>query len=138
MMLLVNSHKNMQKLLNDCFAPLDLKCAAAFCLRLIKNSENGLSASELSSMSGYDKALISRTCSELKERELIVRNPEDSGIIRGYRFILTEKGNEIIGQMDVAISEITQKLTHGISKESLEIFYNTAAQMAENVIGLSK
>lgn len=138
LMMLMNSHKNMQKLMNDCFAPLGLKCPAAICLRLINNCEGGISASGMSGMSGYDKALISRNCTELKRLGLIARNPEDCGVVRGYRLILTEKGEELIGQMDEAISKVTETVTNGIPSESLGIFYSTAEKMADNIIRLSK
>ena len=136
--MLMKNHKNVQKLVENILPECGLKHVSIMCIRLITVSESGLSASELGSIFVYDKALISRTLRDLQERGYICRNPEDEGLSRGYRMVLTEKGRELAENMSAAISELTAEVSADIPQSDIEVFYNTSVRLSENLVKYAK
>ncbi len=132
--MLMKNHKNVQKLLENILPDCGLKHVSIMCIRLISVSESGLSASELGSIFVYDKALISRTLRDLQERGYICRNPEDEGLSRGYRMVLTEKGRELEARMSEAIGKLSLAVSAGIPQSDIEVFYNTSIRLSENLV----
>lgn len=136
--MLLKNQKNIQKLLDNVMPERELKHVSVRCLRLINMQEGGLSASELGIAFGYDKALISRTLHDLQQRGYICRNPEDEGLSRGYRMVLTEKGTELAEIMFDEINKIIAAVSKDIPQGDLEIFYETSQRLSENLVKYAK
>lgn len=135
---LTKSQKDFTRIMKNAMQEEDLKHIDAICIRTIAYIDGGVSASELCKMCFYDKALISRTLSELSAKGYITRNPEDEKLSRGYRYILTDEGKHIELKMNKFVSSLAESLTRGITDEEEDMCFKTAVKIFKNMQDLSK
>lgn len=124
--------KNVQKYKNEEMAPFGLKSMHLMFLYCLGQAENGLTATELSRSCGVDKAFISRMAADLRSAGYIDYAPDADGQYK-KRLILTESGCGIMSDINHRVSSAVEKVTEGISRERLEVFYGVLEQMNTNL-----
>lgn len=136
--LIVQNHRSLQKLYSEALVDTGLKISYVACLMILRHNIGGCSASDMRRATCYDKALISRMLTELTERGLVCKNPEDEKKRRGARFILTDEGLTLTKSIDRLSHDISERITRNISKSELEAFYLTGAQLTDNLKKLAE
>lgn len=131
--LIIQNHKSMQKLFSDALEGFGLKVSSLSCMYIIRCNKGGCSATVLRETTCYDKALISRLLGEMQKLGYICRNPEDNEMQRGYRYILTEKGERTTELITRASAEISAEITKDIPPAELDAFYRTGAKLTDNL-----
>ena len=122
------------------FYPISKKLSfsSMLCMGIINSREGGCSATDLKSMSCYDKALISRMLSDLQDNGYIVRNPEDDNKKRGMRYILSDEGRIIAEKMTAMFIKFSHDISDDIPKEDLKTFLEVSAKLIENMVRYEK
>lgn len=122
------------------FYPISKKLSfsSMLCMGIINSREGGCSATDLKSMSCYDKALISRMLSDLQDNGYIVRNPEDDNKKRGMRYILSDEGRMIAEKMTAMFIRFSHDISDDIPKEDLKTFLEVSAKLIENMVRYEK
>lgn len=117
------------------FYPISRKLSfsSMLCMGMINSREGGCSATDLKSMSCYDKALISRMLSDLLDNGYIARNPEDDNKKRGMRYILSDEGRSIVEEMTDIFVRFSNEISENIPKEDLKTFLEVSAKLIENM-----
>lgn len=79
-----------------------------------------------------DKGQVARIVDELSDANLVVRepNPNDG---RSKLIKLTPDGSRHFESVEEIEAELSNKLTKGISKEDLEVFFRVSDQISENI-----
>ncbi len=113
--------------------PFGLKAAHVMCLFHIGKHEEGLTAGELATLAMEDKAAISKTLAELKQRELILA--DDGGGTRIYRakYLLTEEGHKVYSVISRIIVRTVEECGHGLTSEERRIFYRALRIIVSNL-----
>ena len=127
--------KNVQKYKNEQLSPFGLKSMHLMFLYCLGGAENGLTATELSKSCGVDKAFISRMTTDLRTMGYISSADADDGHYK-KRLELTERGRNIIGDINVLVDSAVEKVTADVPREHLEIFYEVLEKMNGNINGL--
>ena len=124
--------RSLQKLKSSEMADFGLKGTHVMCLYQLQRHGEGLTAAQLAQLCDEDKAAISRSISELQEREL-VEIPEAPG--RRYRkpIVLTDQGRRITDAMDQKIIDAVDTAARGYTEQEREIFYHVLLQVARNL-----
>ena len=87
---------------------------------------------DLSATLKRDKGQVARIVDELCNADLLIRepNPRDG---RSKLIKLTHLGQRHLEAVEEIEAKISHKLTQGISKEELEIFFRVSDQLSENI-----
>ena len=126
--------KNVQKYKNEQLSPFGLKSIHLMFLYCLGQSDDGLTATELSKSCGVDKAFISRMATDLRSMGYIGYADEDGHYKK--RLELTQQGREIIVDINRRVSSSVEKVTANVSREHLEIFYAVLEQLNGNIFNL--
>ncbi len=127
--------KNVQRYKNEQLSPFGLKSMHLMFLYCLGQAENGLTATELSKSCGVDKAFISRMATDLRTMGYIGCAEQEGGHYK-KRLELTEHGWAIIREINERVESAVEKVTAGVSRENLEIFYTVLEKMNGNISGL--
>ena len=114
--------KNLQKYENKVMSEMGMRGIHALCLFHLGKSREGLTATQLATMCHVDKALISRTVSELSESGDVVRDMSGKGKYRS-RIQLTLKGRQCLRKVTLEICNSIRQMKDEITSEELETFY---------------
>ena len=125
-------NRSIQKLKSQEMAEFGLKGTHVMCLFQLRQHEEGLTSVQLAQLCEEDKAAISRSIAELRERGL-VHVPEDAGRRYRVRITLTDRGREVTAQMDQKIIDAVMAGAQGYTTEEREIFYRVLLQVADNL-----
>ena len=125
-------NRSIQKLKSQEMAEFGLKGTHVMCLFQLRQHEEGLTSVQLAQLCEEDKAAISRSIAELRERGL-VHVPEDAGRRYRVRITLTDRGREVTAQMDQKIIDAVMAGAQGYTPEEREIFYRVLLQVADNL-----
>ena len=126
--------KSVQYLKSKKMAQYNLKGTTALCLCQILDSDDGLTAGELSVLGEIDKAQVSRCMSDLTERGFVCRQEETGRYKQKYR--LTEKGRAAAEDISAAVLRVQRAVTEDISEQEINAFYNTLYKLCENFSAL--
>lgn len=107
-----------------------LKGPHALYLVTLLEHEEGLTAGELCSACGKDKADISRAISLLEDRGLVAK--DGTGIYR-TKIKLTDKGREMAGMIGETAKRFVEYVGQGISDEDRSNFYFALKVIEENL-----
>lgn len=131
-------HKSLQKLRVDLGNAEGVKGVHVFWLHDMLSHPEGQSAAEIAASNGIDKSLVSREISELKKEGYIYS--DGVTLKRGYnkKYRLTEKGASAAKKLGAAALSIQTKVSAGISKENLEIFYNSLEKINAALAALAE
>ena len=103
-------------------------------VRVLKiiNKKVSCTAIDIANFLNRDKAQVTRLLNTLITQELIVKepNPEDK---RSQCLRLTDKSQQIMGEIAQIDKKIHEQMTDGITEEELILFENIAAKMAKNL-----
>ncbi len=130
-------YRCIQKIQRTEMAKYGLKGSHAQCLLAASRYPEGITATELSQLTGKDKAAISRTLSELSREGLIARQCRDGQIYRSP-FLLTEQGHAAAGRVEQAARLAVEQAGVGLTEEHRTIFYATLDLLATNLIRISR
>lgn len=131
-------HGDIQKLKARYTGPLQLKSVHIFWLYLLREHPEGLSASELAASAKSSRSLVSREIEELVERGIIVTQQKADKRRYGWKFVLTEKGEELATQIWNISKAIQDTVSRDIPAEDLVVFYRTLNTLSENFEELVK
>lgn len=101
------------------------------CLLYIRDSEKGMTVTQLANACKIDKALISRTVKELIADGFIMTNSSEKNYNKKY--VLTQKSEEITLKVKDAISKYMARARVNVSEDSLLTFYEVLATLENNI-----
>ena len=123
-------YKYIQRIKSTEMTELGLKGTHAMCLFFLHHNPQGLTAAQLSAVCGEDKAAISRTVAELRQKALIA-----SAAGKNYRapLLLTESGRQIADRVDSLIEGWVTVGGEGLSLRQRTEFYSSLSKISENL-----
>lgn len=122
--------KSIRKLKLSEASGLGIKGVHVFWLQHLASNPDGLTAAELAQESMVDRSLISR------EIEALGRGGYVKLLADGRRYVLTEAGLELSGEIVKKATEVQSAVNDGISAEELEAFYRTFEKLRDNFAAL--
>ena len=123
-------YKYIQRIKSMEMTELGLKGTHVTCLFYLSNHPEGLTAAQLCNLCAEDKASVSRTVADLRNRGYIAQGGE-----KQYRapLKLTKEGKQVAKQLDPLIEHWVFAGGDGLSQEEREIFYRSLALIGENL-----
>lgn len=123
-------YKYIQRIKSMEMTELGLKGTHVTCLFYLSNHPEGLTAAQLCVLCAEDKASISRTVADLRNRGYIVPSGE-----KQYRALLklTEEGKQAAKQLDPLIERWVLSGGDGLTEEQRENFYQSLALISDNL-----
>lgn len=123
--------KDIKRVEMSYLSEFGLRSAHMGCLLYIKQSEKGMTITQLSKSCKTDKALISRTVKELISSDFIVTNSADKTYNKKY--VLTQKGEMIVSNIKKDIVEYMARARAGISDKDMLEFYEVLTTLENNI-----
>ena len=128
--------KALQKYKNDCLERFGLRSMHLMTLWCLWRNKDGLTAGDLSRLCSVDKAFVSRVTGELGELGYVDRG-EDRGR-RSRVLTLTSRGREIMKEIDGILRYSVERITDGVGREQLDVFYGVLDRFRRNIDTLSE
>ena len=127
---ITSCYKFIQRIKSMEMTEFGLKGTHDMCLYYLRQNPTGLTASQLCGLCAEDKAAISRTVSELKNRGYITTLSE-----KAYRAMLTltAAGQEVARKFDHLIEGWVSTGGDGLSDEERSDFYKTLSTITDNL-----
>lgn len=124
-------YKYIQRIKSAEMTEFGLKGTHVMCLFFLHRHPEGLTAAQLCQLCAEDKAAISRSLAVLQDKGFI------SAGEKKYRALLhlTDKGEEVAGQLDSLIEQWVDCGGEGLTEEDRTVFYNALAHIAGNLRG---
>lgn len=131
-------NRSIQIIKNREMGKYGLKGTHVMCLYQLKQHVEGLTATELATLCGEDKAAISRSLAKIESKGMISFTDVEGR--KRYRTVitLTEQGRNVCDQISQKIDELLQTYSNGISDEDREVFYRVFTVIADNLQEVSK
>lgn len=129
--LIGNASKSLEKLKAKGMGEYGLSGTYTLCLRQLYASPEGITRTQLAHRCGVDRAQITRVIGELIEKELVA----ELGNGANYRkkCVLSDKGRALTADINALVTKINTFVSGNISKERLELFYETLNEICENL-----
>ena len=123
-------YKYIQRIKNAEMTEFGLKGTHVACIFYLNHHPEGLTSSQLCNLCAEDKASISRTVADLRQRGFL-----ESGAEKAYRtpLRLTPEGRQVALQMEPIIEEWVNIGGIGLTDDQREGFYSTLALIADNL-----
>lgn len=123
-------YKYIQRIKSIEMEELGLKGTHAMCLFYLHLNPEGLTATQLSTLCGEDKAAISRTISDLRQQGFVCQESE-----KNYRapLLLTQKGQTVAAKVDQLIESWVTAGGDGLSEQQRTYFYQSLALISSNL-----
>ncbi len=123
-------YKYIQRIKSIEMEELGLKGTHAMCLFYLHLNPEGLTATQLSTLCGEDKAAISRTISDLRQQGFVCQESE-----KNYRapLLLTQKGQTVAEKVDQLIESWVTAGGDGLSEQQRTDFYQSLALISSNL-----
>ena len=127
---ITSCYKFIQRIKSMEMTEFGLKGTHVMCLYYLRQYPTGLTASQLCGLCAEDKAAISRTVAELKNRGYITTLSQ-----KAYRAMLTltAAGQEVARRFDRLIESWVRVGGDGLSDEERSDFYKTLSTITENL-----
>lgn len=127
---ITSCYKFIQRIKSMEMTEFGLKGTHVMCLYYLRQYPTGLTASQLCGLCAEDKAAISRTVAELKNRGYITTLSQ-----KAYRAMLTltTAGQEVARRFDRLIESWVRVGGDGLSDEERSDFYKTLSTITENL-----
>ena len=127
---ITSCYKFIQRIKSMEMTEFGLKGTHVMCLYYLRQNPTGLTASQLCGLCAEDKAAISRTVSELKNRGYITTLSE-----KAYRAMLTltAAGQEVARKFDHLIEGWVSTGGDGLSDVERSDFYKTLSTITDNL-----
>lgn len=123
----------LQKIKDTEMKRFGLRANHAMCLYYLGRNSEGLTVTQLTNLCRVDKAAVSRSLSQLMEKEFVYCNPAQNK--RSYRtpHYLTPKGEELVTLMNRRIEAALVNVGNGLSQSQRKIFYETMELILANL-----
>lgn len=125
-------YKYLQKLEKIGMEKYNLKGSHTQCVITMLKYPDGISATELCSLCGKDKASISRSLAELEETGHIERVSK-SGNLYQAKIRLTPSGVKAAEQVSQTVMRVVEKAGEGLSDDVRKLFYSSLDLICENL-----
>ena len=125
--------KDIKKKERSYMSEYGLRSVHMGCLLRIKQSEKGMTITQLAKASNTDKALISRVIKELSADGFVATNNAGEDKSYNKKYYLTEKSEKIASDINEDIVEYMTQARVGIPEEDMLHFYETLAQLSKNI-----
>ena len=131
-------HKSINKIKIDIAPNLGVKSVHVFWLYELLIHPEGLTATELASVSMIDRSLVSREIAALRKNGYI--KSEQTEKTRGYnsRLTLTESGVELAKRITNEALLVQRVVDAGITEDELRAFYVTLEKLNNNFARLAE
>ena len=132
-------YKSIHKIKLDTAPYLGIKSVHVFWVYSLLDHPDGLTSTELASLSEIDRSLVSREVAKLCADGYITYIG-GSGKRRNYnsRIVLTEKGAELAEYIRREALDVQKKADADITEEELEIFYSVLEKLYGNFQNITK
>lgn len=131
--------KKLQKYKNNQLSEFGLRSMHLMFLYCLAKSDDGMTPGELAQSCSVDKAFISRISHELRSFGYIsyssAKNSENMRYKR--RLTLTEKGHQIMMDVNSKVANAADIISAGITEDQLETFYAVLSAMEKNMCELA-
>lgn len=126
-------NRYVQKIKSMEMKTLGLKGTHVMCLYSLGKYPEGLTATQLCQFCGEDKAAISRTITELTEKDFV--RSEASREKRAYRarIFLTEKGKSTMDYINDRVNHAVDVVGNGLTDDQRETFYQALSLICDNL-----
>ena len=131
--LVSRAEKALQRVKTENVKDYGLRGVHVSCLLALHERPEGLTATELASVCGVDRAQISRVTAELRGLDLVCE--ASPGPRRRYRgaLELTEEGRAAAAEMAGIVDEKLQRVRGDIPPEELTVFYRVFGAIVERL-----
>ncbi len=131
--LVSRAEKALQRVKTENVKDYGLRGVHVSCLLAMHERPEGLTATELASVCGVDRAQISRVTAELRGLDLVCE--ASPGPRRRYRgaLELTEEGRAAAAEMAGIVDEKLQRVSGDIPPEELTVFYRVFGAIVERL-----
>ena len=131
--LVSRAEKALQRVKTENVKDYGLRGVHVSCLLARHEGPEGLTATELASVCGVDRAQISRVTAELRGLDLVCE--ASPGPRRRYRgaLELTEEGRAAAAEMAGIVDEKLQRVSGDIPPEELTVFYRVFGAIVERL-----
>lgn len=131
--LVSRAEKALQRVKTENVKDYGLRGVHVSCLLALHERPEGLTATELASVCGVDRAQISRVTAELRGLDLVCE--ASPGPRRRYRgaLELTEEGRAAAAEMAGIVDEKLQRVSGDIPPEELTVFYRVFGDIVERL-----
>ncbi|MBQ8408652.1 MAG: hypothetical protein IJY39_07285 [Clostridia bacterium] len=131
---LENVMKCVDKIKSIKISEFGIRSAHFNCMMHIDLSSEGLTPTELSKDCGVDKAFVSRTTADLMKGGFIQTNQKfNDGRKYRNKYILTEKGKEVIRETKALIEKYFSEISDKISEYEMKCFMRVMLAISEAV-----
>lgn len=129
--------KSVKKLEGDRMSRFGLRSSHVMVLYQLGKHPEGLIPADLAESGSVDKALISRTISDLLAKKLVYTLQSDG---RKYKakLCLTPSGKEVADYITETVAHIQREVSGDIPKADLEVFYRTLFTLRDNFNALTR
>ena len=103
------------------------------CLLHIKQSEKGMTVTQLANECKTDKALISRTMKELMDLNLVATKTKGEDKVYKKKYVLTENSDRIVTDINNDIAKYILAAKKGIAEEDVQAFYRVLSIFEHNI-----
>ncbi len=103
------------------------------CLLVIKQSENGMTITQLAKTTSTDKALISRVVKELANDGFLETKTAGDDKSYNKKYYLTEKSEKIASDINEDIGIYMAQARIGIPEDEMQRFYETLFRLSQNI-----
>ncbi len=123
-------YKYIQRIKSIEMVEFGMKGTHAMCLFYLHHNPQGLTASQLSTLCGEDKAAISRTIADLRQQGYVCQE-----CAKNYRAPLTlsPKGLEVAEKVDTLIETWVCAGGDGLTEQQRSDFYQSLALISQNL-----
>lgn len=131
--LVSRAEKALQRVKTENVKDYGLRGVHVSCLLALHERPEGLTATELASVCGVDRAQISRVTAELRGLDLVCE--ASPGPRRRYRgaLELTDEGRAAAAEMAGIVDEKLQRVSGDIPPEELTVFYRVFGAIVERL-----
>jgi len=132
-------YKNIHKIKLDTAPYLGIKSVHVFWIYLLRKHSDGLTSTELASISEIDRSLVSREVAKLCADGYIM-SVGGTGKRKNYnsRLVLTEKGMELAESIRLEAMDVQARADAGITEEELALFYAVLEKLHDNFVKITK
>jgi DNA-binding MarR family transcriptional regulator len=123
--------KSIEKIKNRGMSEFGLSGTHTICMRRLFEAPEGLTRTELAKRCAVDRAQITRVIGELLEGGYVYERGEGSHYRK--KCLLTDRGREITEEINCLVDQVLARVSGQIPKERLEAFYETLAEICENL-----
>lgn len=129
---LANINRCFNKLKSIIISKFGIRQAHFNCMMYIDLSPDGLTPTEISRDCGVDKAFVSRTTADLMNGGFIQTNQKfNDGRKYRNKYVLTEKGKEVIRETKATIEKYFSKISEKISEYEMKCFWRVIMAINE-------